>query len=632
METRRGARVALALGALGLVTSVACTDPKGALMLAINTDMKAPKDVSVVSVTLSVNRQIKYNYIGRVTPDGRVDLPATLAIVQPDDPNASIRVRVVAFQEKTPRVLRDVRTTIPRGGRVGLMRVQLNFVDDGSGAGTLPDDVYAKLGPPSSGAPAPGPAPGPGSTLPEDGNAAAGSDFDPGTQLTSVCPDPEQTQVNGECVDTFVDSEALPSYEDKAVFGGPGASGCFDLKSCVAGAKLLDVDRATCSAPLEGAVGDRFNVAIVTPNTGECIKPGECYVPLERGPGGYRIQDGKIRLPAALCKLKQAEKARLAISTSCAPKDESQPICRPEAHLACPALRNDKCGSCIQLHCASEAKPCFGVDWTKGTFDGACKPLIECLCACGNAEQSCLAACDKKTGSDTSNGKDPCSQCLETNVGACAEANGCNCGNGNNDDNSIVVGVVDLDVSACKGSPPGTIRPNQTSFRASTDGTFDTCDGTICFNGNISPTTINAKIRCNSGTGPTGDLAGDTKGNSDPGALYTGSFTFDGAPGRFAAFRSRGTVTYQGFVRNRETKAPIGGATAKLTGLGDAVGSPQVTSDANGTFYIVTTASSNAAVPSYTVTVSAPGCQQAAQTGNGGTPAGQLFELVCTGM
>ena len=54
----------------GLVAAVvgACADKKGAVMLAINTDMRAPKDVNAVSITISTGGAIKHSFIGRVTP------------------------------------------------------------------------------------------------------------------------------------------------------------------------------------------------------------------------------------------------------------------------------------------------------------------------------------------------------------------------------------------------------------------------------------------------------------------------------------------------------------------------------------------------------------------------------------
>src|SRR5258708_10083298 len=91
-----------------------CSAPsKGALVLAISTDMQAPKDVNVVSVFITSSSVVKFDYLGRVLPDGTVALPATLAIVEPDDPTAELRIRVTAFQNQTARVLRDVQTTVP---------------------------------------------------------------------------------------------------------------------------------------------------------------------------------------------------------------------------------------------------------------------------------------------------------------------------------------------------------------------------------------------------------------------------------------------------------------------------------------------------------------------------------------
>ena len=129
---------AAAVLAVAAGPGLACGEKKGGLMLAVTTDMLAPKDVNVVSVSIQVGPQIKYNFIGRVTPEGEVLLPATLAIIEPDDPNAAIRVRVIAFKETKPRVLRDVTTTSPRAGRIALLRMPLSFINDDSATGALP--------------------------------------------------------------------------------------------------------------------------------------------------------------------------------------------------------------------------------------------------------------------------------------------------------------------------------------------------------------------------------------------------------------------------------------------------------------------------------------------------------------
>src|ERR1700722_9532990 len=96
-------------GALVLASGCSAT-PKGSLMLAISTDMQTPKDISIVSIFVSEGSTVKFDYVGRVLPNGTVSLPSTLALVEPEDPNAQIQIRVIGFNEQTPRVLRDVET------------------------------------------------------------------------------------------------------------------------------------------------------------------------------------------------------------------------------------------------------------------------------------------------------------------------------------------------------------------------------------------------------------------------------------------------------------------------------------------------------------------------------------------
>src|SRR5215469_3724947 len=94
------------------LAAVSCSPAsKGALILAVSTDMQTPKDLDLISVLVSTNGALKFDYLGRVMPDGTLTLPSTLAIVEPDDPNAQVRVRVIAFQlqgaQQSARVLRD---------------------------------------------------------------------------------------------------------------------------------------------------------------------------------------------------------------------------------------------------------------------------------------------------------------------------------------------------------------------------------------------------------------------------------------------------------------------------------------------------------------------------------------------
>jgi hypothetical protein len=305
----------------------ACAEQKGALMLAINTDMKAPKDVNAVSVSISSNGALKYSFIGRVTPQGEVLLPATLAIVEPEDKNASIRIRVMAFQDKKARVLRDVRTTVPTGGRTALLRVPLNFVSDNSAVGApLPDDLL------------PAPLPGTGLTLPDGGSqsinppSAGAGDFDYFGAFQPPCPDIEhQTIIDGECKDSYVDPSTLPDFDPGLVGDGTDPGTCFDLARCFGTASPLPegaLDSSTCALSLGGADPATLNLALVTPDTGDCLQPGACYVPLDRGAGGWQESNGRVQLPPFVCKLLTGKSLRLVRSDgACGAKAEQNPVC-----------------------------------------------------------------------------------------------------------------------------------------------------------------------------------------------------------------------------------------------------------------------------------------------------------------
>jgi hypothetical protein len=365
-----------------MVVLGACADQKGALMLAVSTDMKAPKDVNAVSVTISTNGAIKHSFIGRVTPQGEVLLPATLAIVEPEDKSASIRIRVMAFQERKPRVLRDVRTTVPSGGRTALLRIPLNFVNDAMVVGpSLPDGIV------------PDPIPGTGGGAPsgttgggDTGGGAFGSsaaDFDFMNAFQPPCPNiQDDTVIDGACADNYVDPEALPDFDASLIGDSTDKDQCFEVGKCFAGATMIGessgtstgdggtasdggttspdprpdasavdagmgfkdfrpqavtLDRATCTVQLNGANPERLNLALVTPDTGECVRPGECYIPIDHGDAGWKEQNGRVQLPLFVCRLLGGKNVRLATSAdTCAAKQESNPICAEKPIVAQP--------------------------------------------------------------------------------------------------------------------------------------------------------------------------------------------------------------------------------------------------------------------------------------------------------
>jgi hypothetical protein len=310
------------------------TQSKGALMLAISTDMQTPKDISVVSVYVETNGVPKFDYLGRVLPDGSVALPATLAVVQPDDPQAHIRIRVIGFKEQNARVLRDVVTTVPPD-RVGLLWLPLNLLDDGSGQGSLPA-AQVPLGVHTNSPRSKTPT----VIVPLGGAPEGLTSWNP-LSITSRCDFTKGlTSINGRCVNATVDSSSLPTYAPEAVYGDAGvqASGapvaCFDVATCFAGAMpVMNVDLTSCTFPVGAA--SVSNVALVTPSTGACVSAGECFVPLENDPAqGWNESGGVVTLIPGVCDQLRSGASLFAVAGGCPPMTESTPVCEPLAIAA----------------------------------------------------------------------------------------------------------------------------------------------------------------------------------------------------------------------------------------------------------------------------------------------------------
>jgi alpha-tubulin suppressor-like RCC1 family protein len=278
--------LACMLSASIVVSSGCSATPKGALMLSISTDMQTPKDVDVVSLFVATDGVAKFDYLGRVLPDGTLVLPSTLALVQPENPSAQVHIRVTAFQtqgtQENARVLRDVLTTVP-SARTALLRLPLDFLNDGSGQGTLPAQY-----------------------VPEGADDAPEglTQFDPTTMIGSSC-DPMQlcetgsancqTMINGECGSATVNSSMLPTYTESEVFGDGGLmangepSSCFDVLSCFAGAvPVTNLDLATCSFPIPGGGGDALEAGTVMSSSGSDSGDGGSF----GGSDGGRFASG----------------------------------------------------------------------------------------------------------------------------------------------------------------------------------------------------------------------------------------------------------------------------------------------------------------------------------------------------
>jgi formylglycine-generating enzyme len=350
---KRGLGSLACMLAASIVVSSGCSaTPKGSLMVSISTDMQTPKDVDVVSLFVATDGVAKFDYLGRVLPDGTLSLPSTLALVQPDNPNAQVHIRVTAFQtqgtQENARVLRDVLTTVPTAG-TALLRLPLDFLDDGSGQGTLPAQ-YVPEGVDSA----------PDGLTPFDPTTTIGSSCDP-MQLCKTGSANCLTMVNGVCGPATVNSSMLPAFTQSEVFGDGGlmASGapesCFNVEICFAGAtpvtSVNGQGTQACSFMLPSATSpSTLNVALVTPSAGACLASG-CYVPLPDDPNeGFTVQGSTVTLAPGVCN-KLGNTVMLAVSSGACPTETlSEPVCEPttpaevaEAGLPVPGDATSEC-------------------------------------------------------------------------------------------------------------------------------------------------------------------------------------------------------------------------------------------------------------------------------------------------
>lgn len=340
IRTPRKPSAALGLAAMVLGLAVACTGETlpfaGALMLSVQTDLSAPKDIAAIGLYITSDGRPIFADTRDVAPSGEVKFPATIAVLaDADRPRAVIKIRAIAFKDSGDvRVLRDIITTVPKG-RTALLRAPLLWINEGSGTGKR-QELVASL-----------------RTLDDTPDGF--------TRITSACPE-GQTFLEGECGDANVDSSTLPDYEERDVFGGGDAQGnggrCFDVLACFGSASAVTVDAPTCSAGLSGVDPNDPNLsfAVSLPaaaGTGECAG-GTCLVPLDKGTG-WRPGGAGVTFPRALCA-RLASGAALGVvrTTACAAKDQATPSCGPASSVQ---------GSGAPVDASTDAPPATSQDF-----------------------------------------------------------------------------------------------------------------------------------------------------------------------------------------------------------------------------------------------------------------------------
>jgi alpha-tubulin suppressor-like RCC1 family protein len=298
---RVGLLSGLLLGALA-ACSADRAPARGQLMLAMQTDMSLPKDVSSIRIQI---KRLGESVFDRSYPvgDGAVKLPATLAVVASDDPSDTVEIRVLAFRGDEVRTLNRTVTTVPES-RIAMLRVPVQWLCDGFVTATGDGD-----------------------------ERSFESSCEADTEGERAC-------VAGSCVGVVVASAELPDFEPEQVFGGadtPSDEGrCFPTETCFdAGFDIVADDG--CTVELAASESDEANFALRTGLGADGIcSERDCYVPLDGAAGfGFVELEGtasrrRFQLPEGVCRAVDDGRAEgLVASLACRTKTPSTPTCGP---------------------------------------------------------------------------------------------------------------------------------------------------------------------------------------------------------------------------------------------------------------------------------------------------------------
>jgi sugar lactone lactonase YvrE len=296
MRALRFAAAAAFAGLVSGVSAASCGGGAGQLMVAVQTDLDIPKDIDKVKIEVSVRGVPKYGeeFENIGSASDALKLPATLALLPPDDPKAPVRVVVNGYKRGVLRVSREAVTTVPEDRLATLhIKLQVLCVDYVSGDAAIENE----------------------------------------------CPD-GLTCISGSCQSVEVDEDSLPDFGEGDVFGGGNGTGngsCFDVVKCFKSAlPLAQIDKEACTY---AAAGDTsaLNVAVLTESAGICGLTS-CFVALDANsaaegwtpvPGA----PGTIALPKGVCNPAGPAVAlsvvAAPVTAGCPQKTVKLPICGP---------------------------------------------------------------------------------------------------------------------------------------------------------------------------------------------------------------------------------------------------------------------------------------------------------------
>ena len=243
-------------------------ETKGQVILALQTDMSLPEDISLVKIKVKAGGATRHDgtYIVDPNQDPFEQLPATLAVVAGEKDNETVELTVTAFRSAAgggfeARTLNKTITTIPTE-RVAMLHVPMQWLCTDS---VEPDE-------------------------------------DEEDEYKSTCPSDngkERACVAGSCKDVHINSADLPNFNPDDVFGGDeeGSNGtCFPTEECFDEGEDLVPD-SDCVVTFDPASDEILNFAALatTGGIGNCRSTGgtPCYVGLDKSQtaGWYEILD-----------------------------------------------------------------------------------------------------------------------------------------------------------------------------------------------------------------------------------------------------------------------------------------------------------------------------------------------------
>jgi hypothetical protein len=316
------------LGAMGIMGDTGCAREPTAVILAVTTDMSVVQDLDEVGLYVGVNGEVKSSLRTFVSTEVAAKLPGTVSILEPEDANKPIHVRVAGYKNGQLKVVRDAIVTVPpkaltvlRMPLGWLSATQLRPSTSGTSGTTRAGQVKPKALTEEEASFKEFDAFFPGYVSP----CATGETSDDGACIT-VLAEPQRTTYGDLVRDVFGGSVSLNEQTGVAEGGV-----CFDMEACFKNEQTLKVaDYPECKVTIPESIGNTVNFALVR-NLASGCDGYECFVPLDADKR-WDAQSRVYTLPKEACeRVKSTDPAvkveRIAVATACERKYEATPRC-----------------------------------------------------------------------------------------------------------------------------------------------------------------------------------------------------------------------------------------------------------------------------------------------------------------